>query len=229
MVIEVLTPPYPAPPIVEAVVQVHYSEPLKKPISEKVLKRLKAAYANNVVVQGVSANVDFQNRQTNFVEVDPQVRLSSDDQADVLIVQPDTLTWSRLAPYEGWDTLLDRVIRDFDVNRIDVPISGSNISYYEDFIRIHLQLPDFLDPINGYAWRFEKAFPNDGFVAIVQSTSVMPVIPGTNPFIFDIDVACLENLPVKRGELFAKLNDMRKLKNDIFELSITDKARMAFQ
>jgi uncharacterized protein (TIGR04255 family) len=242
-----LKPPYPAPPIVEAVVQVHFSEQLKKPVSAKMLKRLKAAYANNVVVQGVSANVDFQNRQTNFVEVDPQVRLSSDDQADVLIVQPDTLTWSRLAPYQGWEALLERVIRDFDVahlatghrkidrlgvryiNRIDVPTSASNISYYEEFIRVHLTLPKFLDPTNGYAWRFEKVFPNDGFVAIVQSTSVMPVIPGTSPFIFDIDVVCSQNLPVKRNDVFSKLSDMRELKNNIFELSMTDKARMAFQ
>ncbi len=241
------TAPYPAPPIIEAVVQIHYSEQLKKPLSAKLLKRLAAAYANNVLVQGVSANVDFQNRQTNFVDADPQIRLSSDDQADVLIIQPDTLTWSRLAPYQGWESLLERMIRDFDVansitshrnidrlgvryiNRIDVPTSDSNISYYEEFIAIHLNLPSFLDPINGYAWRFEKMFPDQGLVAIIQSTSVTPVIPKTNPFIFDIDVVCLQNLPVKRDDVFSKLNDMRELKNNIFELSMSDTARMAFQ
>lgn len=247
MATQALTPPYPAPPIVEAVVQIHYSEPLKKPVSAKLLKRLTSAYANNVLVQGVSANVDFQNRQTNFVDADPQVRLSSDDQADVLIVQPDALTWSRLAPYQGWDALLERVARDFDVanslagyrkidrlgvryiNRIDVPTTASNLSHYEDYIRIHLSLPPFLDVINGYAWRFEKVFPDEGFIAIIQSTSVLPVIPRTSPFIFDIDVTCSQNLPVKREDVLAKLNEMRELKNNIFELSMTDKARIAFQ
>lgn len=115
------------------------------------------------------------------------------------------------------------------INRIDVPTAASNISYYEDFIRIHLSLPPFLDPINSYAWRFEKAFPNEGFIAIIQSTSVLPVIPGTNPFVFDIDVTCPQDLPVKREDVLAMLNEMRKLKNSIFELSMTDKARMAFQ
>lgn len=247
MIIDVPISPYPSPPIVEAMVQMRFADELKKTIYKKVLKRLKANYENELSVPMVNGNVDFQNRQAAFVETEPQMRLSSGDETDVLVVQANALTWSRLAPYQGWAAQLARVRRDFEIvneiagykkierlgvryiNRIDVPLSYARLAHYEDFIRVQLTIPDFLQPHGNYAWRFERLFAELGMVAIVQSMSAIPVIPNTEPFIVDIDIVSSADIPAKADDIFAKLETMRTLKNDIFELSITDKARISFQ
>lgn len=245
MVSQTLNAPYPAPPIVEAIVQMRFAEPLTATQHKKMLRRFKPAYKNSVRVDSVSANVDFQNRRADF-DAERQIRLSSSDEADVLIVHTNMLTWSRLAPYEGWVPLLDRVKIDFDtaydvagyrkidrlgvryVNRIDVPMI-ENIAHYEDFLMANLNLPSVLQPTNGYAWRIEKFFPEKSLSAIVQSAASEPVIPEMGAFLLDIDVICQEDLPAKANDIFALLAQMRTLKNEIFELSISDKARAAFQ
>ena len=241
------SPPYPAPPIVEAMVQFHFADQLKKTQNDKLLKRLKSGYSHNVHVQALSANLDFQNRHAGFVDAEPQLRLSSNDEADVLIVQSDTLTWSRVAPYQGWDALLARVKSEFElankatgyrkidrlgvryINRIDVPLTDMNLAHYENYIQVHLKLPPFVDPLDNYAWRFEKVFRDEGLVAIVQSTTGVPVIPETIAFVFDIDIVAQAELSMKPCDIFAKLESMRELKNNIFELSMTNEARKSFQ
>jgi uncharacterized protein (TIGR04255 family) len=246
MVPSISSPPYPAPPIVEAIVQVRFADSLTKAQDSKMLRRLKAAtYKNHVPMDSVSANVDFHNRRADF-DAEHQIRLSSSDEADVLVVHTNALTWSRLAPYEGWERLLERVKLDFVaaydvagyrkidrlgvryVNRIDVPMID-DIAHYEHFLTAHLNLPDLLQPTNGYAWRVEKSFPNQNLRTIVQSAASKPVIPGMGAFLLDIDVICHADLPAKAEDVFARLDEMRKLKNEIFELCITNTARAAFQ
>ena len=73
-----LRPPYDAPPIIEAVVQFRYAEPVSKALQTKLLKRLKRDYVNELELQAVEANVDFANQQAAFV-AEPQLRLSSQE------------------------------------------------------------------------------------------------------------------------------------------------------
>jgi uncharacterized protein (TIGR04255 family) len=246
MAINVPKPPYPAPPIVEAVIQIRFADRLAKSAAAKTLKKLRVQYAHVVDGEVVGINVNLDNRTTDFTP-NPRTRLASDDQADVLVIEPNALTWSRLAPYCGWNSLIQRVKRDFQlvhtasgyrkverlgvryVNRVDVPLSDDSVSYYEEYIDAHIRLPEFLEPTDGYGWRVEKHFIQEGMLAIIQSASGDPVIPGTGPFIFDIDVISKTEIPAKADDMFAKLEKMRDLKNKIFELSMTDKARMSFQ
>jgi uncharacterized protein (TIGR04255 family) len=246
MATKVPKPPYPAPPIVEAVIQILFANHLAKAVATKTLRKLRAQYAHLVEETVVGINVNLDSRTTDFTPR-PRTRLASDDQADVLIIEPNVLTWSRLAPYNGWDSLIQRVKQDFElahvasgyrkverlgvryVNRVDVPISGDGVSYYEEYIDAHIRLPGFLEPVNGYGWRVEKHFVDEGMLAIIQSASSDPVVPGTDPFIFDVDVISRTEIPAKADDMFVKLDKMRELKNKIFELSMTNKARISFQ
>jgi uncharacterized protein (TIGR04255 family) len=56
-----------------------------------------------------------------------------------------------------------------------------------------------------------------------------PAIPETVAILLDIDVYMLEDLPNTVTALEQKLEDLRNLKNKIFEICITDKARESFR
>jgi uncharacterized protein (TIGR04255 family) len=241
---DALGPPYDAPPVIEALIQFRYAEPVSKAFQSKLLKRLKREYANELALQAVGANVNFEKQEAAFV-AEPQSRLSSLDEADVLIVHSTTLTWSRLAPYQGWDTFLERVRSDVQiahemtglrkivqlgvryVNRIDVPINGP-ITRYEDYLTINLSLPEIWDGVSNYGWRFERKYPELVSLAIVQSAIIAPEIPNHAAFLLDIDIIRNQDIPTRIEDIFILLGKMRDLKNNIFELSITDTARASF-
>jgi uncharacterized protein (TIGR04255 family) len=242
---DALRSPYDAPPIIEAVIQFRYAEPISKILQAKLLRRLKREYVNELELQAVGANVDFAKQEAAFV-AEPQSRLSSSDETDVLIVQATTLTWSRLAPYQGWECLSERVRRDVQIvhdvlglrkivqlgvrfiNRIDVPINGPTIRY-EDYLTINLSLPEIWDGVSNYGWRFERPYPDLASLAIVQSAIIAPEIPNHAAFLLDIDIIRKQDIPTRIEDTFQVLGQMRDLKNSIFELSITDTARESFR
>lgn len=225
-------------------IQFRYAESVSKSLQVKRLKRLKREYINELPLQTVEANFNLETHET-FIASELQTRLSSHDETDVLIVHPNTLTWSGLAPYKGWDTLFERVKRDVKIahdvcghqqicrlgvryiNRIDVPMHDG-ISRYEDYLTINLSLPDNWEGINNYGWRFEKLYSEKELLAIVQSAIVTPEIPNHAAFLLDIDVIRNHGIPAKSDEVFLLLEEMRVLKNEIFEISITDTARASF-
>lgn len=237
-------PPYDAPPIIEAVIQFRFAESLPKARRSKMLARLVRNYPNKRELQSVGANVDFQKQEAAFV-AEPQSRLSSVDETDVLVVDSDALTWSRLAPYQGWEGLADRVKKDSQividtvglrklsrlgvryVNRIDIP-AKNEIVWYEKYLSINLTLPKMCEAVNSYGWRFEREFVDEQLLAVVQSATAVPVIPDHAAFLLDIDIVRSHDIPQKWDEVFLLIERMRKLKNEIFESSITDLARASF-
>jgi uncharacterized protein (TIGR04255 family) len=236
---------YTAPPIIEAVIDLQFVDPLKEGELRKLTKKLKRYYSNELEGTAVTAHVDIVSKATTYVDT-PLFRLSSEDETDLIIVSLPKLTWAKLAPYAGWSEFIARFQRDFEImhdisgprplsriglryiNRIDVP-SSSGLTNYEDYLKINLNLPSFLDPISSYGWRIEKVFPDTHLIAIVQSTVVASEVPGTLPFLLDIDIVAQTKLPVKIPDIIGKLSAMRALKNTIFEVSISDKARERFE
>lgn len=235
---------YTAPPITEAVVQLSFSDPLGNAQIEKLSKRLAKHYVHETRQNQVSVRFDLRAQTSEFDQV-PQHRLSSSDEADLLLIRQDSLAWSRLAPYEGWEAFFSRVKRDFNIahsvvgikkmsrigvryiNRIDVPMN-ENEARFEEYFSIRIEVPEKIDTISGYVWRFEYHEPTVPAVVVVQSATANPVIPNTSAFILDVDIVCTESIPIKSEELFAAIERMRVLKNQVFELSITDKARRTF-
>jgi len=226
----------------EAVIQISFSEMQSDGALRKLVQKLKRDYANVVPTENVNTTINFQNRTAAF-DASPQTRLSSHDEADVLVVSAQALTWSRLAPYEGWENLFNRVERELReavavsgyrkiarigvryVNRLDVPFTGPSV-LYEDYLTINLTIPEAWPAIENYAWRFERQFGS--LYAIVQSAIIAPEIPNTGAFLLDIDVVDQHNPPAKLEDVLTRLQEMRQLKNEIFESSITDKARDQF-
>lgn len=233
---------YKAPPIIEALIQFQFSDHLSSASRRKMAKRLSREYKNALETENVSAHIDFVKRTTAF-ESQPQTKLSSADEADILLIQSNVLSWSRLAPYEGWEALVSRVQRDLEIahlivgfrklarlgvrfiNRLDVP-PEDGIFKFEDYLNINISLPDQWDMVQNYGWRFERLVGN--LHTIVQSAVIAPEIPGYGAFLLDIDVVAQIDLPIKTEDIHLKLEEMRALKNNIFETSVSDKARASF-
>ncbi|QGP79987.1 TIGR04255 family protein [Sphingobium sp. CAP-1] len=235
---------YQAPPIIEAVIQMIFAEPLSDAQQRKLARKLKKNYANVSPTAQITSRFDPVSVNLDIMK-EEQERFSSADQADILILMQVGLTWSRLAPYQGWDAFIARVRADLDliydvlgvrklarmgvryINRLDVPIVDG-VASYEHYIAINISLPTEIPVVEQYGWRLERHLADKGALVILQSASGVQEVPGTNAFLLDIDVICTVDLPLKLDAIFTKLEDMRQIKNDHFEMAITPKARETF-
>ncbi|MCY1670169.1 TIGR04255 family protein [Novosphingobium sp. SL115] len=244
-----ISQPYPAPPIIDAIVELRLKAPLDKREQERVVKAFKPFYDRHqetsevdVQVKIEEGNIEAQTGPAKAVHI-----LSNDDQNDFCRVEESKLHWSRLPPYEGWACFEDRIFRDLKKmpkkigipslerlgvryrNRVDVPVDDDGICRYEDYVSVNLQLPTLLDPHDGYQWKIEKHFRDRGISATVMSGIMPSELPKTMAVLLDVDVYVIGDLPKDRDNLSNKLEEMRALKNEIFEACVTDKARASFQ
>lgn len=235
---------YKAPPIIEAVIQVSFPDPLSAYAHKKIRDKMKQRYAHCRDEEKKTFNVDMTNGETQSVNTEPVYRLFDKNNTDILVLEQVAFTWSKLAPYAGWDEFFDRFSKEFSViventnprkpsrigvryiNRIDIKNDRGEKSY-GDYFSINISTPEILCPVKTYAWRFESDIA-EGFTAIIQSAEVAPEILNTSAFVLDIDVVSSNNLPTKTVEILEKISLMRELKNKAFELSITEKARESF-
>lgn len=164
---------YSAPPILEAVIQFTFADALSKAAMRKLTKRLKRDYHLEAASENIEVNVDFAKRGATF-NSQPQVRISSEDETDAVVVQPSGLTWSRVARVRrdqeiatgvtGYRKLVRVGVRY--VNRLDTPTTD-DVIYYEDYLAINIDIPnDFI--VENYGWRFEHFYVQEELLAIVQ-------------------------------------------------------------
>ena len=240
---------YPAPPIIDAIVELRLKTQFDKRELDRVVKAIKPAYDK----YNESGEVDVQLRiadgkvQAQPGPTRPVHILSNEDQNDFCRIEEAKLHWSRLPPYEGWKSFKTRIFRDLQKlpkkigipslerigvryrNRIDVPVDEDSLCRYEDYLSVNLQLPNLLDPQDGYQWKIEKHFKGRGMSATVISGIVPSELPKTMAFLLDVDVYVINDLPSDRERIADTLRRMRTLKNEIFEACVTDKAREIFQ
>lgn len=245
-----LGPPYQSPPIFECVMELRFRDGALTKFAEKAARKVASSYDHSHTDHLVNFEVLVVNGgvKTNSSKPTPVIKLTSKDQTDVCTVLNDKLYWSRLAPYKGWDEFAGRIQRDLlamkrDVgqrsleriglryrNRIDVPVElSTQICRYEDYLKVKIDLPNLLDPSNGFEWRVKKEFPALGLTAYIMSGVMEPVLPMMGAFLLDIDISAQVDETVKHADIVGTLVKMRELKNDIFERSITDIARESFR
>ena len=180
--------------------------------------------------------------------VDLGVRLASVDQADVCLYQAAEVVCSRLAPYLGWENLISRAKTDWArfekvrprpalkrialryINRIDIPQASGEIVKVEDYLKVWAHLPDYGDDRRIGAYVMQVQRPLDfGCDLLINTASVVSPLPDHASFFLDLDVYRDKDLPLKQASMWDLFDQMRTLKDTIFEMLITDKARQLFQ
>lgn len=234
---------YLKPPITESVIELRFSEEID---FEKIVKRaekFKRAYPNE------SKNMEFlteiSEKGVSGRVADIGLRFSSKDELDILAINKSSFMVSRLAPYPGWEEFSTRFHTDFErfteefgrrtfvragmrfINRLDIPLDTIDV---KEFIKVYPQLPEF-DRSKSRSFALSSTFEleGQGLSVTLQSATIESPVPNCISLVIDIDIFSEADLPMRYDKWAGKLNQMRDVKNDVFERSITDEARKLFE
>jgi uncharacterized protein (TIGR04255 family) len=234
---------YPRPPIVEAAIEFKFDQSVDDEALGKVAGKFRPDYPN---VHDES-QVAFQFSPDGMKQI-PSFRgkrLSSHDQANIIIVRTNAYGCMRLAPYCGWDEFVKMaqygwavVTRSIGrrpvqrvgvryVNRLDIPSEG--VVNEDEYLRFYPKAPD-LDwgPMSNYVLQMSRPLNADGCSVNVNSGPTPPPLLAHQSVLLDIDVYAA-GLELRRDdELWDLVAKIRQHKNRIFESCITDKARALF-
>jgi len=165
----------------------------------------------------------------------------------IVQVRRDGFTFNKLKPYENWDifsqeaqelwNLYYEIIKPSKItrlavryiNRVEIPSTCVNLRDY------FLTAPEISKSLNRdfskFFLRLELPDAKNDVMAILMET-VAPIRPGDElkviPIVFDIDVYKKVNFDKNDNQIWGIMELLRSIKNDIFENSLTDKAKGMF-
>jgi uncharacterized protein (TIGR04255 family) len=174
--------------------------------------------------------------------------LSSADATNVAIIGRQHISASRLAPYTGWEEFTGQARRNWAIwrkvagwhevarigvryiNRIDVPNPDEKPVPIDDYLVFRPVFPEFegWQGIETFAINGSTGIANSPFKVILNAGSTPSPLVRTVSFLLDIDISQEGNLPHNDDSLWALIDEIRSLKNRIFEASITDLSRELF-
>jgi uncharacterized protein (TIGR04255 family) len=157
----------------------------------------------------------------------------------------DGFSFSRLRPYTRWEEVYQEARRLWEVFRTNTrPIIVSRLATryinaieipskqfdYDDYFTTAPRIPDGLPQfLQHFFTRLVIPFPEEGATAVVLQTPLEKPDPVKSTVILDIDVFAdvkLDPIDARIDEIFAIL---RRVKNDIFFKSVTDKTKELFR
>lgn len=168
------------------------------------------------------------------------IRLHSRDERYVAQFSREGFTFSRLAPYETWERLVEeaqrlwviyleltrpegisRVATRF-INDLQLPMQPGE--QFEEYLATPPQVPAALPQhVMQFLQRIVIHDMNTGLRAIVTQL-LQGAWNDRIPVILDIDVFCLREFEPSNGDAWSCLGKMREFKNRVFFESLTEKA-----
>ena len=240
--------PYPKAPIRESVIHLAVNDVTPNDELQKLVKRFEANYPHQEPLSTISVGVDNTGGSVSVDQRFDGYRITSADQADIMLVSSNGLAIARLAPYPGWEHLRARANAAWAdwrshlsartlgrvgiryINRIDIPISAAEPVDIDSYIGFTPRVPKFSDhQIEGYFVQVTNPTNLDYWSATITSyiESPAPLIDHAS-IVLDIDIFRTKEIPGREEELWNMIDSVRPVKNVIFEACITDKARKLF-
>jgi len=241
---------YPNAPITEALIDIRVTYP--HGITLEKLKgfavEIREQYPNENSRDVVQGKIDLSgpNLQTQSSRTTVGYIFHSADRRQAVQARLDGFTFSRFAPYQDWNHLVDETKRLWKVfvalleptivirvavryvNQISLPLSGGTISF-ERYLSTFPMIGTEEDvPLEQFFLRLVMP-QNDLPAQLILTEALLPQQGASLGVILDIDLF-RENLSldVRSGEIWDILERFRERKNKYFELSITDAARELF-
>jgi len=246
-------------PIVEAAIQIHcrvqvaWNEATIRPL---LVDRLPD-YSNVQSLSAFRLHLDMQQSDSTSGE-DPSgfsaahraqtawggLRMSTPDGRWVAVFTAEWTVVSRLAPYDGWQSLSDEAMRLWVmfaeianvseihrvatryINRIDVPAETFDVADY---------FHGFGDAPSGFVARGflhqdTLRFPGYPYdINRIRTIRANPDTQTSHSLILDLDVASNEKTIADRSAILRKLSDFRCIKNKVFFSSVTDRTLDLFR
>lgn len=209
--------------------------------TQKSIHHVKAEFSVNVA-NGAAPEIPVRSSSESKIGI----RLDSTDRLHVLQAQIHGFTFSRLKPYDTWETLLEetraywnlyvevaapvsvtRVATRF-INRLELPLP---IPEFEEYLSRPPVVPDGIPELVSEFVSRIVAHDSASGASIVVIQALESVVPGSNilPVLLDIDVFKQANFDVNSNEYWKLLSEFRILKNTAFFGSITERTKELFQ
>jgi uncharacterized protein (TIGR04255 family) len=168
----------------------------------------------------------------------------SADQKQIFQAKIDGFTFNRLKPYETWETFRTEARRLWQIyremvspeivriavryiNKFNIPLP---IKDFDEYLTAAPIVPEGLpQTVSSFFTRVVISNPIIGATAIITQAFEQLVEPGSIPIIIDIDAFRIDPDGIDESEAWLLLEKLRDFKNDIFFLSITEKAKGLFQ
>jgi uncharacterized protein (TIGR04255 family) len=168
----------------------------------------------------------------------------SADKKQVVQFRLDGFTFSRLKPYGSWEESFPEAMRLWKIYRDELkPVNIKRVaSRFINSIEIpqsKFELKDyFVDPpqppkglpqeLDGFLSRLIVRF-EENVRAVTTFTNQPSSKPDAAAVLFDIDVFADVKFPANYDQLPSIFDKLHKIKNDIFERSLTDKTKELFK
>ncbi len=168
-------------------------------------------------------------------------RFTSQDNRQIFQARIDGFTFSRLAPYETWDSFRDEARRLWElyrpiakpknitrlalryINKLDLPLP---LGDFKDYLRTVPEIsPDMTQGLSGYFMQLQLPQADLDALLVLNQTLIPPPEPSIVSVVLDFDLFCKDNVPNEDQDIWKRFEVLRKRKNKVFEACITDKTR----
>ena len=212
-------------------------EALHQRVIDQYPGRLKRVHVEGAVTVGAEPGFTSKQTETGFV-------FQSSDGLQVCQFRLDGFSFSRLRPYKDWRSLSDEARRLWAmykeelaplritriavryINQIDIPLPAVD---YKDYFRTTPEVsPDLPQGLSGFFMQLQ--FPlelRDGYMVLTQTAVAAPK-PDMHSVILDLDAHYDGPEVASDEEVWARLEELRDVKNHFFEGSITERTRELF-
>lgn len=165
----------------------------------------------------------------------------SSDERQIVQVRLDGFTFSRLAPYDRWETFRREAHRLWKfyrsvaepvnvtraavryINRLDLPLAMED---FKDYLRTVPEVaPDLPQGLSGYFMQLAIPQEDIGASLLLNETLLSPPDPDTVSILLDIDLFRVFEPPIEEEDVWRLLDQFRARKNEVFEACITDRTR----
>ncbi len=241
------SPDYSRPPIIEAVIQIRVSVDADQRAFEAIAHKLKKKYPQQQPQQNFQVTIGNTGADVGISQEASGIRVASDDQTDVVLIEKRGITAARLPLYPGWDTLRENTRAAWQawkaetprhpiervgvryINRIDIPFTVRAISLSQYLTIAPNAAPVTQQPLITFTTQIAFPTVNPFWTATITTTTLgQTMLPNHHSIILDIDIARTAEIIINDADLWPMIDEARALKNDLFERCITPDARRLF-
>ncbi len=168
-------------------------------------------------------------------------RFVSHDNRQIFQARLDGFTFSRLSPYETWESFRNEARRLWEIyrpiakpkiikrialryiNRLDLPLP---IKDFKDYLKTIPEIsPDMSQGLSGYFMQLQLPQSDLEAMLHINQTLIPPPGPNLVSVVLDLDLFCKDNIPSEDIDIWKQFEVLRNRKNEVFEACITNKTR----
>ena len=240
---------YARPPITEAVIELRFASHISDRKLDGWVKKLKARYPSIKKTIPISIQVPTA-PTTDMIPVKQDehgFRLSTDDQACIVILNRYSVAIARLAPYYGWDDFFSHAKAVFKlteksgqiagvtrigvryINRIDIPCDEGPTTDVGRYMKLNAGAPEgVFSQSNQSVVQINGDLQNKPWMAQLTSARVDSPLMNHISLLLDIDVYRDSQIATSATNIYNLIEEARGLKNMLFKACITPDTEALF-